>query len=156
MVVVTRTLARILAAAALGASACSGPQQVEAQADTAPGPRSVTTATVTAEPFARSITVTGTLAAEEQIALGFNVAGRVGEVHVDLGSPVREGQVVARLIPADFELRVRQAEAALVQARVRLGLTAEGGDTTVDPEQTALVRQRRAVVQEARLGHDRP
>jgi hypothetical protein len=35
-------------------------------------------------------------------------------------------------------------------------LTAEGGDTTVDPEQTALVRQRRAVVQEARLGHDRP
>ena len=78
------------------------------------------------EPLVRAITVTGTLAAEDQVALGFKVAGRVAEVDVDLGSIVKQGQVVARLIPTDYELRVRQAEAALVQARVRLGLPAEG------------------------------
>jgi RND family efflux transporter MFP subunit len=103
----------------------------------------------------KAITVTGTLAAEDQVALGFKVAGRVGDLGVDLGSLVTQGQVLARLIPTDYELRVRQAEAALMQARVRLGLTAEGQETAVDPETTALVRQRLAVSREARLTRDR-
>jgi RND family efflux transporter MFP subunit len=151
-----QTLAPALALTALvAASACSAPQRAEAPAGEATGPRPVTTVAVVEEPFVRSVTVTGTLAAEDQAVLGFKVPGRVAEVSVDLGSPVEDGQVVARLIPTDYELRVRQAEAALVQARVRLGLTAEGRETAVDPEQTALVRQRRAVVQEARLNHDR-
>jgi len=135
-------------------SACSSPDRVEAQAENA-GPRPVTTVVVGEEPFVRSITVTGTLAAEDQVSLGFKVAGRLSEMRVDLGSPVREGQVLARVAPTDYELRVRQAEAALTQARVRLGLTADGDDSSVDPENTALVRQRRAVAQEARLNRDR-
>jgi RND family efflux transporter MFP subunit len=145
----------LILALVLGASACSAPQRVDAQADESPEPRPVTTAVVAEEPLVRAITVTGTLAAEDQVALGFKVAGRVAEVDVDLGSVVTEGQVVARLIPTDYELRVRQAEAALVQARVRLGLTAEGNDASVDPEKTALVRQRLAVAREARLNRDR-
>jgi len=103
----------------------------------------------------RAITVTGTLAAEDQVALAFQVPGRVAEVRVDLGSAVRTGQVVARLIPTDYELRLQQAEAALVQARVRLGLAPGGEDDVVDPEQTGLVRQRRAVAREAQLNRDR-
>jgi RND family efflux transporter MFP subunit len=79
----------------------------------------------------------------------------VADVHVDLGSRVRRGQIVATLIDTDFDLRVRQAEAALTQARVRLGLPAGGESDHVDPENTALVRQRRAVAQEARLNRDR-
>jgi RND family efflux transporter MFP subunit len=62
---------------------------------------------------------------------------------------------VATLAATDFELRVRQAEAGLLQARARLGLPAGGDDDTVDPENTALVRQRRAVTREARLNRDR-
>jgi RND family efflux transporter MFP subunit len=42
-----------------------------------------------------------------------------------------------------------------MQARVRLGLAAEGEDRDVDPEKTALVRQRLAVAREARLNRDR-
>jgi RND family efflux transporter MFP subunit len=137
-------------------SACSiSPQQVDARGDDAVPPRPVTTALVTEQPFVRAITVTGTLAAEDQVALGFKVAGRVAAVNVDLGSSVKQGQAVARLVPTDYELRVRQAEAALVQARVRLGLSAGGEDRTVDPEKTALVRQRLAVAREARLNRDR-
>ena len=111
--------------------------------------------TASLEPLERSVSVTGTLAAEEQVALSFKVTGRVHELNVDLGSPVRRGQVLARLTPTDFELRLQQSEAALQQARARLGLPPHGNDTTVNPESTALVRQSRAVRDEARLTRDR-
>jgi RND family efflux transporter MFP subunit len=43
----------------------------------------------------------------------------------------------------------------LAQARVRLGLSTDGVEDAVDVENTALVRQRKAVLQEARLNRDR-
>ena len=48
-----------------------------------------------------------------------------------------------------------QAEAALQQARVRLGLPPTGTDERVDPEKTAIVRQARAMLDDARLTRDR-
>ncbi|HEU5196231.1 MAG TPA: efflux RND transporter periplasmic adaptor subunit [Methylomirabilota bacterium] len=105
--------------------------------------------------LAKTVAATGTLAADEQVVLGTKVAGRVAEVSVDLGTPVRRGQVIGRLDQSDFKLRVDQAEAALQQARVRLGLSPTGTDERVDPEQTAIVRQARAVLEEARLTRDR-
>jgi RND family efflux transporter MFP subunit len=115
----------------------------------------VTVATAALEPLERAVTVTGTLAAEEQVALAFKVTGRVHELNVDLGSPVRRGQVLARLTPTDYELRIQQAEAALQQARARLGLSPTGDEVSVNIENTALVRQSRAVRDEARLTRDR-
>jgi RND family efflux transporter MFP subunit len=103
----------------------------------------------------RTVTVTGTLAADEEVVAGFKVAGRVSEIAVDLGSPVRKGQVLARLDPTDFRLRVEQAEAALRQVRAALGLPRDGTDESVDPGETALVREARAVLEEARLNRDR-
>jgi RND family efflux transporter MFP subunit len=103
----------------------------------------------------RSVIVTGTLAADEEIVASFKVAGRVSEMAVDLGSPVRKGQVMARLDPTDFRIRVEQAEAALRQVRASLGLPSGGTDEAVDPEKTALVREARAVLEEARLNKDR-
>jgi RND family efflux transporter MFP subunit len=103
----------------------------------------------------RTVTVTGTLAADEEVVAGFKVAGRVSEIAVDLGSPVRKGQVLARLDPTDFLLRVEQAEAALRQVRAGLGLPRDGAVENVDPEKTALVREARAVLEEARLNRDR-
>jgi RND family efflux transporter MFP subunit len=145
-----------LACAAALTTACGGGQKAASATESVEtAPRQVKTTTISTQPLTRSITVTGTLAAEDQVSLAFKVAGRVEQVHVDLGSLVREGQVVASLSPTDFELRVRQAEAALIQARVRLGLSPEGESDTVDAENTALVRQRRAVVQDARLNRDR-
>jgi RND family efflux transporter MFP subunit len=79
----------------------------------------------------------------------------MSELLVDLGSRVRREQVIARLDPTDAQLRVDQAVAALQQARARLGLTPAGTDDRVDPEQTSLVRQARAVLDEARLTRDR-
>ena len=65
------------------------------------------------------------------------------------------GQTIARLAPVDFQLRMQQAEAALQQARARLGLDPKGTSDQVDPEKTAVVRQARAVLDEAKLNHGR-
>jgi RND family efflux transporter MFP subunit len=118
-------------------------------------PRPVRVVTAAVGPLPRTVTVTGTLAADEEVVAGFKVAGRVSEIAVDLGSPVRKGQVLARLDPTDFRLRVEQAEAARRQVRAGLGLPGDGSGDRVDPEKTALVREARAVLDEARLNRDR-
>lgn len=118
-------------------------------------PRPVRVVAAAVGPLPRTVTVTGTLAADEEVVAGFKVAGRVSEIAADLGSPVRKGQVLARLDPTDFRLRVEQAEAALRQVRAGLGLPRDGSGESVDPEKTALVREARAVLEEARLNRDR-
>ena len=104
---------------------------------------------------ARTVSATGSLAADEQVVLGTKVVGRLAEITVDLGTRVNRGQMIGRLDQSDFKMRVDQAEAALQQARVRLGLAATGTDERVDPEQTAIVRQARAMLEDARLTRDR-
>ncbi|HKI02757.1 MAG TPA: efflux RND transporter periplasmic adaptor subunit [Thermoanaerobaculia bacterium] len=105
--------------------------------------------------LARTVDVSGTLAADEQAELGFKVAGRLQQMLVDIGSTVRRGQVIARLTPTDYELRVRQAETSLQQARTQLGLPPQGSDETVVPDQTAGVRQAAATLKQAQLTRDR-
>ncbi|MBI5440833.1 MAG: efflux RND transporter periplasmic adaptor subunit [Deltaproteobacteria bacterium] len=118
-------------------------------------PRAVRVVEAEESRLPRSLTATGTLAAAEEVVAAFKVAGRVAEIGVDLGSTVRKGQFLARLDDADFAHRVEQAEAALRQARVRLGLPEGRGNDHVDPEKTALVQEARAVLEEARLNRDR-
>jgi RND family efflux transporter MFP subunit len=150
-------------ALALGAAACGGGERAAgAQGGAGPGgrgaeapAREVRVVEAAARPLPQVVPVTGTLAADERVDLAFKVAGRVGELMVDLGTPVRRGQVVARLDPTDLRLRVQQADAALRQARARLGLPPEGSEDRVDAEATALVRQARATLTEARLTRDR-
>ncbi len=103
----------------------------------------------------RTIPVTGTLAADEEVVASFRVPGRLAEIAVDLGSPVRRGQSLARLDPAEYRLRAAQAEAALRQVRAGLGLPPGGTDDRVDPESTSLVREARAVLDEAKRNRDR-
>ena len=120
-----------------------------------PPPREVKVAPAAERTIARTVTATGTLAADDQVVLGTKVAGRLTEITVDLGTRVKKGQVIGRLDQSDFKFRVEQAEASLQQARVRLGLSATGSDERVDPEQTAIVRQARAMMDDARLTRDR-
>ncbi len=117
--------------------------------------RQVKTAVVVETPFGETVTANGTLAAFDQTTVSVKVPGRLRVISVDLGSVVSRGQVIAQLDAEDYKLRVQQSEAALAQARARLGLTPEGTDDRVDPEQTATVRQARAVLDEARFSRDR-
>ena len=152
-IVPTRFLLLLLSVsvAACGGASSAAPRP-EAVSDEAP---SVKVIRAERTPLDRSVTVNGTLAAEEQVMLSLKVTGRLEEMLVDLGSPVGRGQVIARLTPTDFELRLRQAEAALQQARARLGLDPTGEDDIVDIEQTSIVRQAKAALEEARRQRDR-
>jgi len=117
--------------------------------------RKVKTVPVAETPFGETVTANGTLAAYDQTTVSVKVPGRVRALSVDLGSVVRQGQVIAQVDPQDYSLRVQQAQASLAQARARLGLAPEGSDDRIDPEQTATVRQARAVLDEARHNRDR-
>lgn len=112
--------------------------------------RQVQTAIAKEQAIDQLVVVTGTLAADQEVVLGFKVPGRVADIPVDLGSPVQKGQAISRLDTTDFELRVRQAEAALQQARVRLGLEPEELDASVNIENTAIAKQARAEMDAAR------
>jgi RND family efflux transporter MFP subunit len=137
---------------------CSGGSASDGAARKAGGgdqPRPVRVVAASEDRLVRAISVTGTLAAEEQVTISMKVAGRLDQLSVDLGSRVTNGQVVARLVPTDFSLRVGQAEAALAQARARLGLAPDGKDDVIDPEKSANVREARAVLDQAKLTRDR-
>jgi RND family efflux transporter MFP subunit len=141
----------VLLTAACGGSGPSAKANAAAPAEA----RDVAVTPATEERLQRVVAVTGTLAAQDQVSLGFKVPGRIERLDVDLGSQVQTGQTLARLLPVDFELRVQQAESGLKQARARLGLSPDGTDETVDPEATAIVRQAKAVLDDAQLTYDR-
>jgi membrane fusion protein, multidrug efflux system len=118
-------------------------------------PRQVKTARVSEIPVGETVTVNGTLAAYDQTTVSVKVPGRLRSISVDLGSVVARGQPIAQIEPEDYRLRVQQAEAALAQARARLGLSPDGTDDKVNTEQTGTVRQAHALLDEARINRDR-
>lgn len=103
----------------------------------------------------RTVIAPGTLAADEQAMLSFKVAGRLSQIKVDLGSSVRKGQTIGQLEITEFNGRLHQAEAALQQARVRLGLPPQGDSDRIEAENTGTVRQARALLDEAKLNFER-
>ncbi len=156
---ISRQWKLIAAAAALGAGACLPACRGDVAARPAGGTGqevpAVRVVPASAGVLPRVVSASGTLAAEEDAALGMKVAGRVSEILADLGSRASKGQPLARLIPTDAELRQQQAEAALQQARARLGLSPGDDEAALDPATTSLVRQARAVLDEARLRRER-
>src|SRR5258707_13652629 len=132
----SRVLALGVVALAIGLSGCSGGSTAGAQEQKgnapAAAPREVKVAPAAERTIARTVTATGTLAADDQVVLGTKVAGRLAEITVDLGTRVKKGQVIGKLDQSDFKFRVEQAEASLQQARVRLGLSPTGSDERVD------------------------
>jgi RND family efflux transporter MFP subunit len=144
--------------AALFLTSCKSDYQASQRQNQRPGQgeaRKVKTTTVAETPFGETVTANGTLAAYDQTTVSVKVPGRIRTISVDLGSVVSKGQTIAVLDSADYSLRVQQSEASLAQARARLGLAPDGTDDRVDPEQTATVRQARAVLDEARYNRDR-
>jgi hypothetical protein len=67
--------------------------------------------------------------------MSLKVTGRLEELRVDLGCGLGRGDIIARLTPTDFELRA--------------------AGSSVNIEQTSLVRQAKAALEEARLQRDR-
>jgi len=103
----------------------------------------------------QTVSVTGTLAAFDQATVSAKVPGRMKSIAVDLGSVMKQGQVIAQIEQQDYQLRLQQAEAGLAQARARVGLPPDGKDDRIDPEATGTVRQAKAMLDDARLKLER-
>src|SRR5213080_5580311 len=126
-----------------------------ASPDSKSAARQVKTARVIEMPVGEAVTVNGTLAAYDHTTVSVKVPGRLQTISVDLGSVVHKGQAIAHLEQEDYKLRVEQVEAALAQARARLGLSPDGVDDRVTSEETGTVRQAKAVLDDAKLKRDR-
>ncbi len=118
-------------------------------------PRPVQTSKAQMQGLERTIAAVGALAAYEQATLGVKVSGRMQLVSVDIGSVVKQGQLIAQLEKREYEVKLMQAEALLAQARAKLGLPLEGDDDKVDVSKTSLVREAAAVLEEAKKNRER-
>jgi RND family efflux transporter MFP subunit len=148
-------ISALLLAAASGCKSDYPASGKAASPDARGAARPVKTVKVAETPIGETVTVNGNLAAYDHITVGMKVPGRLQTISVDLGSVVRKGQVIAQLEQQDYKLRVQQAEAAMAQARARLGLSPDGADDRVSAEETGTVRQAKAVLDDAKLKRDR-
>ena len=64
-----------------------------------------------------AVSATGTLNPVVSVQVGSQVSGQVKELYVDYNSPVKKGQLIARIDPEAFALRVGQAMADMEAAR---------------------------------------
>lgn len=79
-----------------------------------------TIAAVVQHEFTDEISAVGTLKAREISPLSPKVAGTVSQVLVDIGDRVKVGEVVIRLDRTNFDLAVKQAQAALAAAEAAI------------------------------------
>ncbi len=68
-------------------------------------------------PLTATVSATGTLNAVITVQVGSQTSGQIKELHADFNSPVKKGQLIARIDPETFEAKVGQAKAELEAAR---------------------------------------
>jgi len=88
------------------------------------------TAKVERGALAAVVVASGTLNATTTVQVGSQISGQVKEIFADFNTAVKKGQIIARIDPSTFELRVNQARADLDSAEgavavARAGLAAQ-------------------------------
>lgn len=142
----------LISALALASVSCGGKSESAPQAASAPAevkPIDVSAAEAIERKLPKTFEITGSLIADDQVVVSSEVDGKIEQLTVDLGSLVHRGQEIARVATKEYQLKLDQANAALRQARARLGITNE--DDRIDPELTADVRQAKAALDDAKL-----
>lgn len=112
--------------------------------------RQVSLISVEPRPWKTVIRSQGGLVADESTTIGAKVAGRVAAVAVDLGDFVHAGDVLAKLDEEELKLLVLQSQAQLNQTRAAVGLKPDQADDDVNVENSPVVRQEFAILEEAK------
>ena len=149
-----RGLLPMIAGSILALAGCSektGAKRVEQKEP----PKKVSVAKAELLPAEETIYATGTLAAMDRAVLSAKVPGRVQDIRADLGSSVKKGDILAQIEKTDLELKKLQAEAALAQARARLGLALTGEEDKASPENVSVAKEAKAVLNEATKNRER-
>ncbi len=66
------------------------------------------------------VTATGTVNPVTTVTVGSYVSGPILEIHADFNSAVQKGQLVAKIDPRQFQVKVLQAEAGLANAKAQV------------------------------------
>jgi cobalt-zinc-cadmium efflux system membrane fusion protein len=147
----------VIASLVLFGSSCardtSGKSQNGKPGASAPKPK-VKAAAVEQRQQRRVVEAVGTLFAYDEVTVSSEAEGRVEEVMVDVGDRVGKGQTLARVSPVEFQLTVDQQQAALRQARARLGLSETDGELK-DARQAAEVKKAAADLTDAEQKYKR-
>ena len=78
------------------------------------------TATVQRGRLISRVTATGTLSALVTVQVGTQVSGRIAQLNVDFNSPVKKGELIAKIDPQLFEAAVEQSRANYIEAKANL------------------------------------
>jgi HlyD family secretion protein len=89
-------------------------------------------------PLTAAVSATGNLNAVTTVQVGSQVSGQIKELMADFNTPVKKGQVIARIDPEIFQAKVNQAQADVASAHATVA------------NQEAQVQKARADVENAR------
>lgn len=117
--------------------------------------RAVRAITATDKEIERAAIANGTLAAHDQAVLSVKVAGRLEDIPVEVGTVLKQGDLVAQTQRRDSELKVAQAKAALAAARARVGLPLDGSDDSIDLREASGVKEAKAQLDEQAKNRER-
>jgi HlyD family secretion protein len=85
-----------------------------------------------------AVSASGTLSAVTTVAVGSQISGQIKDLFVDFNSPVKKGQLLARIDPETYDLKVKQAQADLDAAAS--ALTNQKGNVLVLQSQALRAR----------------
>src|SRR6266481_2186422 len=78
-------------------------------------------ARVTRGPIIRSVIATGTVNPVITVQVGSYVSGPITAIYADFNAPVKAGQLIAKIDPRPFQVKVDESAAALANAQALLG-----------------------------------
>src|SRR5437867_12878048 len=105
---------------ALGLAMLLGIYLVAARARHDGGGSPYVTMPVERGPFTARVTATGTVNPVKTVQVGTYVSGPIQALYADFNTPVRRGQLLAKIDPRPFQVKVDAATADLANARARL------------------------------------
>ncbi len=91
-------------------------------ADSGPEAAEFRLAKLTLGTIQKTVSASGELNAMVTVEVGSEISGQVSSLSVDFNSDVRAGQVIARIDPESFQVRVAQAEAELAVAQASVAI----------------------------------
>jgi HlyD family secretion protein len=99
-------------------------------------------------PIVAKVTATGTLSALVTVQVGTQVSGRIKEILVDFNSPVKKGQVIARIEPALFQAALESARANYLAGQGTVAkLEAQAENAKLQFERAEALFERKAIAQ---------
>ncbi len=104
-------------------------------------PAGYVTVAVDRGPIEQAVNATGTVNPVTTVQVGTYVSGPIQAIDVTFNSPVKKGQRIAKIDPAPFAVKVREAEASLQNAQAKVG-----GDRADLKLKTLLLERNRALL----------